>query len=94
MLQTHIGYTGWQQPDAQAMPSVKRVTATDSAKKMVFASPQDKAANASQADVIAIEAPHYSRAIGGKGLIWRTIPTSVARWEQSSHCPKAMYLRQ
>lgn len=74
MLQTHIGYTGWQQPDAQAMPSVKRVTATVGAKKIVFASPQDDSAKASQADVIAIEAPHYSRAIGGKGLTWRTIP--------------------
>ncbi|WP_221312721.1 glycosyl hydrolase 115 family protein [Granulicella aggregans] len=76
MLQTHIGYTGWQQPDTQEMPPMKRVAGAVADKAIVFTSPEpeEEAANASQADVIAIEPQHYARAIGGKGLTWQTIP--------------------
>ena len=74
MLQTHIGYTGWQQPYTQEMPAVERVAGDVPAKAIVFASPKGIAANASREDVIAIEAPHYYRAVGGKGLTWQTIP--------------------
>ena len=37
MLQTHIGYTTWQQPDKQVMPEVKRVSAGASPKPIEFA---------------------------------------------------------
>ena len=29
MSQTHIGYVGWQQPDSQTMPEVKRLQAAE-----------------------------------------------------------------
>ena len=66
MLQTHIGYTGWQQPERQVMPAVERVP-KDSIPKPVGPSK-------SQPKIIAIEASNFSRAVNGKGLSWRTIP--------------------
>jgi Glycosyl hydrolase family 115/Gylcosyl hydrolase family 115 C-terminal domain len=69
MAQTHIGYTGWQQPERQTMPRVKRVRTQAVPKAIVFAPAQGEASGA-----IAIEAPHYSRAVDGKGLVWRAIP--------------------
>ena len=69
MTQTHIGYTGWQQPERNVMPQVQRVPTPRAAKEIVFA-----AAAAEESGAIAIEAPHYSRAVAGKGLAWRIIP--------------------
>ena len=71
MSQTHIGYTGWQSPPTQVMPEVTRIPAQSVAQPIVFASGpvHDEAT-----DVIAIEAPHYTRAVNGNGLQWRTIP--------------------
>lgn len=71
MSQTHIGYTNWQQPPVQVMPEVTRIPAQAVAKSIVFASApvHDEAT-----DVIAIEAPHYSRIVNGSGLAWRIIP--------------------
>ena len=69
MSQTHIGYVGWQQPERQTMPEVRRQTTHASAKEIVFAAATDEAG-----DAIAIEAPHYSRAVAGKGLAWAVIP--------------------
>lgn len=66
MLQTHIGYTIWQSPPQNIMPEVKRVAGK--AVKPVFAKPVVKS------NAIIIEAPRYSRAIGGKGLNWQTVP--------------------
>ena len=71
MSQTHIGYTTWQQPEAQVMPEVKRVRAQETAKPIVFAS--DSAVH-EEINVVAIEAPRYSRAINGSGLAWQVIP--------------------
>ena len=68
MLQTHIGYTTWQQPDVQVMPQVERVAA-GKAKRIVFARSAKP-----PADVIAVEAQHFTRSFGGKGLTWRIIP--------------------
>ncbi|MDG2533110.1 glycosyl hydrolase 115 family protein [Sphingomonas sp. HITSZ_GF] len=65
MLQTHIGYTNWQQPEKQVMPEVKRVTGP---RRSVVELP----APADGATVI--EAGDFARAIGGKGLAWRVIP--------------------
>lgn len=66
MLQTHIGYTSWQQPEKQVMPEVKRVAG--SAAPIRFAS-QPIAREAG-----VIEAGDYTRALGGKGLNWKVIP--------------------
>lgn len=66
MLQTHIGYTNWQQPEKQVMPEVKRVTG----KRRSVADPQQD-----KADVATtIEAGDYAQAVGGKGLRWQVIP--------------------
>jgi glycosyl hydrolase family 115 (putative glucuronidase)/glycosyl hydrolase family 115 len=70
MAQTHIGYTGWQQPERQTMPKVLRLSTQEVPKTIVFA-----AATSETSDSIAIEAPHYSRAVDGKGLTWRVIPS-------------------
>ena len=67
MSQTHIGYTGWQQPERQTMPALKRVAAPAAA--VIAAAPKDDFSGA-----IAIEAPRYSRAVDGNGLAWRAIP--------------------
>jgi hypothetical protein len=69
MAQTHIGYTGWQQPERNVLPQVQRLLTQETPKPVVFAPPTVKRGGA-----IAIEAPHYSRAVAGKGLTWRIIP--------------------
>lgn len=70
MSQTHIGYTSWQQPDTQVMPDVKRIKTDASVKPIEFTSnvPTETA------DVISIEAPHFSRAVNGNDLTWQVIP--------------------
>ncbi len=65
MLQTHIGYTNWQQPEKQVMPEVKRVSGPV---QPVVELPM----LAGHAETI--EAGDYIRAVGGKGLAWRVIP--------------------
>ncbi len=74
MLQTHIGYTNWQQPERQVMPQVKRVTTQETPKPIVFSTIPADSVPEDKGDVIAIEAPHYTRAVGGHGLTWRAIP--------------------
>jgi hypothetical protein len=67
MLQTHIGYTTWQQPDKDVMPEVKRVETTAKAPKVKFAAATKVTPN-------VIDATNYSQVQGGKGLTWRRIP--------------------
>jgi len=67
MLQTHIGYTSWQQPEKQVMPEVKRVTGGP----RIAVTP---APGKPDTDATTIEAGDYARGIGGKGLAWRAIP--------------------
>ena len=67
MAQTHIGYTGWQQPDQQVMPSVIRVAGT--ARPVRFRSVGSRSTRG-----FSIDAARYTRAIGGGGLTWQTIP--------------------
>lgn len=71
MLQTHIGYTNWQQPDVQIMPDVVRVPARSAVKPILFAR---GASSKQSANFIAIEAPHFSRAINNAGLTWKVVP--------------------
>ena len=74
MLQTHIGYTTWQQPNRQVMPEVTRVTTQETPKQIIFSGIRAASTSASHNDVIAIEAPHFARAVGGAGLTWRIVP--------------------
>jgi hypothetical protein len=69
MLQTHIGYTTWQQPDKQVMPEVKRVSAGAASKPIEFAT-----SSANKEGVITIEAAGAAKRHDAKGLAWRTIP--------------------
>ncbi|WP_309092504.1 glycosyl hydrolase 115 family protein [Phenylobacterium sp.] len=69
MSQTHIGYTYWQQPPTQVMPRVTRVDGKGAPKPIVFAKPHRASEN-----VIAVEAPRFSRVVNGAGLAWRAIP--------------------
>ncbi|HEU4601034.1 MAG TPA: glycosyl hydrolase 115 family protein [Steroidobacteraceae bacterium] len=70
MSQVHFGYTGWQQPDQEVMPDVKRVVASGPVPAIVF----ENAQRVDAAGVIAIEAPQFSRAVNNKELTWRIIP--------------------
>jgi hypothetical protein len=65
MAQTHIGYTGWQQPDRDAMPEVKTLAAPGKP-----APPRDPVAWRAA----AVDAVHFTRAVPAAGLAWRTIP--------------------
>ncbi len=70
MLQTHIGYTGWQQPEQDLMPAVQRVAgaaAADVQRQLDRAVPPVSSA-------ITLEATRFSRAAGGQGLAWTAIP--------------------
>jgi len=64
MLQTHIGYTGWQQPDRDVMPAVTRVGGKVPPVHFV-AAPFAEA---------GMEAIRFTRAVAGKGLAWQAIP--------------------
>lgn len=71
MLQTHMGYRSWQQPDKQVMPEVTRVAASANEKPIRFASGP---AITQFTDGIAVEAPNFNRSFGGSGLTWQVIP--------------------
>ncbi|GAB3051337.1 glycosyl hydrolase 115 family protein [Stenotrophomonas tumulicola] len=70
MLQTHIGYTSWQQPEEQVMPEVVRVPAAPASASVRF----KPAAFRSIPGVMAIEAPRFARRVDGAGLHWQVVP--------------------
>jgi hypothetical protein len=81
MAQTHIGYTGWQQPDTNVLPATQRLPAD--ARLVSAASPAPLPACDTPAAAhgfvecgggVAIEAGHYARAVDGDGVHWTTIP--------------------
>lgn len=72
MAQTHIGYTSWQEPKQDVMPSVTRVAATGAVPAIRFVAASREAG--SDHDAIAIEATDFTRATGGQGLSWQAIP--------------------
>lgn len=82
MDQTHIGYTGWQQPDTQVMPQIVTLSNPKPSLKPKYgklswsvAKTFDGTGRAMEDDgYIAIEAEHYSRKIDGKGVHWQVIP--------------------
>src|SRR6478752_6893023 len=67
MDQTHIGYIGWQQPERQVMPEVKRVRSRGPAAPIAFEP-------APARDPLVIEAPDFDRSVSDQGLEWRIIP--------------------
>ncbi|MFM9458668.1 hypothetical protein, partial [Streptomyces europaeiscabiei] len=54
------------------MPVVRRVPARESPQPIEFLPPA--ASRDSSGDVVAIDAPRYTRALGGRALQWRVIP--------------------
>jgi len=83
MSQTVIGYTGWQQPDRDSMPEVRRVdpsasrttpTPTDKDPIGPFDVPIGVHGFVERDGIVAIEAPHYTQAVTANGVAWKTIP--------------------
>lgn len=72
MLQTHIGYTGWQQPDRNLMPTVQRLPG--SADPAAVARQLQRSSGAPSPGAIVLEAPAFSRSLGAQGLAWTAIP--------------------
>ena len=72
MLQTHIGYTNWQQPDRNTMPGVQRVAGA--APDAAAVQQQLDRATPAPAQAITREATKFSRAVNGQGLTWTAIP--------------------
>jgi hypothetical protein len=69
MLQTHIGYTSWQQPETQVMPEVRRVASGRPVAETAIPVPAQPSG-----EIVAIDAASFARATGGKGLSWQAIP--------------------
>jgi hypothetical protein len=69
MLQTHIGYTTWQQPEKDVMPEVKRLPANDKPGDIVFGKGLPDPFGP-----VTIEAARFSKAHDGAGLTWKVIP--------------------
>jgi hypothetical protein len=69
MLQTHIGYTTWQQPEKDVMPEVKRVPDGEKPVSVAFATN-----TVAEPGVITIEAARFARSHGGEQFNWRSIP--------------------
>lgn len=72
MLQTHIGYTSWQQPEKNVMPAVQRVAGTPDA--AAVERQLTVAARSAPVDSRVIEATQFVRANNAKGLTWAAIP--------------------
>jgi hypothetical protein len=69
MDQTHIGYTIWQQPDADKMPEVVTLPAGAAA-----TSAAASVAPAAAAAYVSIEAEHYSKAVNAGPITWQRLP--------------------
>ncbi len=98
MSQTRIGYTGWQQPDANVLPATTRLPADAKPARRVAQAPkpEDCAIPANARGFVecngiaAIEAEHYADAAGDGGIGWLTIPnlgrtlSAVTSWPQDA----------
>jgi len=65
MAQAHFGYTSWQDPGADVMPKVERVSSS-SVNRLVAAAPVS--------DAVSLDLDSFRPAPGNKGLKWRVIP--------------------
>jgi hypothetical protein len=70
MDQTHIGYTYWQQPEADKMPEVVTLPAGTPAPA---AAPQPAAADAAAA-YVSLDAEHYTQAVNAGPITWQRLP--------------------
>jgi hypothetical protein len=68
MDQTHIGYTYWQQPEADKMPEVVTLPATQAP-----ATPP-KAGPAKDAAYVSLDAERYTQAINAGPITWQHLP--------------------
>ncbi|MFC6225790.1 glycosyl hydrolase 115 family protein [Hymenobacter artigasi] len=66
MDQTHIGYTYWQQPDADKMPEVMTQPAAAPA-----ATPPPAA---TETAYVSLEAEHYTKAVNAGAITWQRLP--------------------
>ncbi|MGA1798953.1 glycosyl hydrolase 115 family protein [Sphingomonas sp. 4RDLI-65] len=71
MLQTHIGYTAWNDPKADMMPAVKRVAgpAGTAPPIALHSTPPTEGPR-----IAVAEAPRFTRATVARGLQWSAIP--------------------
>jgi hypothetical protein len=80
MAQTHIGYTGWQQPEKQKMPEVQRVAPASVAKRVETNAPRPQSLPADaigfieRDNYISINASSYSKATEADGVKWIEVP--------------------
>ncbi|HEX5184417.1 MAG TPA: glycosyl hydrolase 115 family protein [Allosphingosinicella sp.] len=79
MAQTHIGYTGWQQPDRDMMPPVQRIDIPKADEGIEVMANDERPRRQTGAfverdGIVAIEAEHHAEAVGGNGVGWMTIP--------------------
>ncbi|GAB2551503.1 glycosyl hydrolase 115 family protein [Spirosoma aerophilum] len=82
MSQTHIGYTYWQQPERQKMPSVNYLPADSAvAPKAVDALPVSGLKSAAGSGFhqvakkgVSMDADHFTRAVNTNGITWKVLP--------------------
>ncbi len=82
MDQTHIGYTGWQQPDADVMPGLlsgQDVKTSDKRfRDEIWINDDSKPVKGKPflggEHGVAIEAEHFARKVDGKAVRWQVIP--------------------
>ncbi len=84
MSQTHIGYTGWQQPPSNTMPSVVEVTNAVAAvdrlashyeqPKPNFELPRDWSGFVEGDGYVSIEAEHFTGKTEADGTRWEVLP--------------------
>lgn len=97
MSQTRIGYTNWQQPEKNVLPTTVRVAANARSAKRTTSPrapdceiPADARGFVECNGIVAIEAEHHARAVGGGGIDWITIPhlgrtlSGVTSWPQTA----------
>jgi len=65
--QTHIGYTGWDDPEEDVMPATVRIDAPPGDGFLI-----ETAGNAGWS--FSVEAPDYARAFGSEALQWTVVP--------------------
>ena len=77
MSQTHIGYTGWQQPEEQVMPAVCRVDPNEGALQnedrppgLIPEPPEQVVGSAERDRFVSKNATSYDRAIDADGVAW------------------------
>jgi hypothetical protein len=82
MDQTHIGYTGWQQPDSDVMPQLQTAEAAKASDNRYHyylqmnatIEPRFGKIYVGDQDGVAIEAEHFARKVDGKAVRWQVIP--------------------